>query len=177
MSASEAGFAAVGEVAAALDGAGVEYWLFGGWAVDVWVGRRTRDHDDIDVLVWRADEAAIDEALSAAGWRHAPTEEDVVGTNYVRDGLEVQLTYAVRERDDGAEGADRMVVPVPDQPLVLSEGPLGFAVRESAGAQVRVLPLQMMVALKTVPRPDESGGAKDRADLSALLEVADDGAP
>lgn len=39
----------------ALDAAELEHWFSGGWAVDTWVGRLTRPHDDIDVLVWRHD--------------------------------------------------------------------------------------------------------------------------
>ena len=46
----------VGSASDALDGAGLEHWFFGGWAVDLWVGRLTRPHEDIDVLVWRRDE-------------------------------------------------------------------------------------------------------------------------
>ncbi len=37
---------------------------------------------------------------------------------------------------------------------------------------VRVLTLEMMLALKSTPRPDEAGGRKDRADLAALRAVA-----
>ena len=46
--------------------------------------------------------------------------------------------------------------------------------RELGGASVRVLPLPMMVAGKSMPRPDDAGGAKDHADLAALREVAED---
>ena len=151
----------------ALEGAGLDYWLFGGWAVDVWVGRLTRPHDDIDVLVWRRDEPRVDEALVAGGWVHAPTPEDLVGTNYVRGQYELQLTFVV-----GGEGGG-VVVPVPDQPIVLSEGDLAFAQRGVADVSVRVLTLEMMLAIKGSPRPDAVGGAKDRADLAALRSAAE----
>ena len=82
----------VASVAGALDAAELEHWFFGGWAVDLWVGRLTRPHDDIDVLVWREDEARVHEAFQGAGWVHTPTPEDLVGTNYARDGYELQLT-------------------------------------------------------------------------------------
>jgi hypothetical protein len=35
----------------ALDAAGVEHWLAGGWGVDALLGRQTRRHTDLDVLV------------------------------------------------------------------------------------------------------------------------------
>lgn len=157
----------VGSASSALDGAGLEHWFFGGWAVDLWVGRLTRPHDDIDVLVWRHDEASVHKALSGAGWMHTPTPEDLVGTNYARDGYELQLTFVT----PGADGG--VIVPVPDQPIVLSRGPLAFARRSIGDLSVRVLTLELMLAVKGTPRPDEVGGAKDRADLEALRSVAE----
>jgi aminoglycoside-2''-adenylyltransferase len=32
---------------------GIEYWLFGGWAVDFHAGSVTRPHDDLDIAVWQ----------------------------------------------------------------------------------------------------------------------------
>ena len=161
----ERGLAALISAAGALDAANLEHWLFGGWAVDLWVGRLTRSHDDIDVLVWRRDESRIDEALTSAGWEHRPSPEDLVGTNYARDGYELQLTFAVTD----VEGS--MVVPVPDHPILLSTGPLAHARRGLGDASVRVLTLAMMLAIKSHPRPDEIGGKKDRADLAALRSL------
>ena len=163
----ERGLAALGSASGALDAADLEHWFFGGWAVDLWVGRLTRPHDDIDVLVWRHDEARVHEALGSAGWLHTPIPEDLVGTNYARDGYELQLTFVV----PGAEAG--VVVPVPDQPILLSTGPLAFARRDLGEASVRVLTLKMMLAIKGTPRPDEMGGGKDRADLAALRSVVD----
>lgn len=153
--------------AVALEGAGLDHWFFGGWAVDLWVGRLTRPHDDIDVLVWRRDEVRVDAALTAAGWVHAPTPEDLVGTNYVRNQCELQLTFVVQGDGGG------VVVPVPDQPIALSDGDLAFARRDAGGVPVRVLTLEMLLATKGSPRPDEVGGEKDRADLAALRSVAE----
>ncbi|CAA9346925.1 MAG: hypothetical protein AVDCRST_MAG72-1182 [uncultured Nocardioidaceae bacterium] len=160
------GLAALGSAATALEAAELEHWFFGGWAVDLWVGRVTRPHDDIDVLVWRRDESRVQEALVAAGWMHTPSPEDLLGTNYERDQSALQLTFVV----PGADGG--VAVPVPDQPIVLSPGPLAFVRRDLGNVPVRVLPLEMMLAIKGSPRPDEVGGAKDRADLAALRSVA-----
>ena len=161
------GLSMVRSASSALDAAELEYWFFGGWAVDLWVGRLTRPHDDIDVLVWRHDEARVHEALQGAGWTHTPSPEDRVGTNYVRDGHELQLTFAVPGPDGG------VTVPVPEQPLVLSSGPLAFVRRDLQDASVRVLTLEMMLAHKATPRPDEVGGGKDRADFEALRSVTE----
>lgn len=161
------GLAALRSASRALDEAGLEHWFFGGWAVDVWVGRLTRPHDDIDVLVWRRDESRVDAALETAGWRHAPTPEDLLGTSYLREGHELQLTFVA----PGADGS--VVVPVPEQPIVVSTEPLDFARRELNGVPVKVLTLDVMLANKGAPRPDEVGRAKDRADLAALRAIAD----
>jgi hypothetical protein len=162
----ERGLAALVSAAGALDAANLEHWFFGGWAVDLWARRLTRPHDDIDVLVWRRDEARVDDALSTAGWVHAPTPEDMVGTSYLRDDYELQLTFVVPGAKTG------VMIPVPDQPIVLSTGPLAFARRELHAASVRVLTLEMMLAIKGTPRPDEAGGDKDRADLATLRSIA-----
>ena len=157
----------VASVSRALDAAELEHWFFGGWAVDLWVGRPTRPHDDIDVLVWRDDGGRVHDALRGAGWIHKPTPEDRVGTSYERDGYELQLTFVVHGPDGG------VVVPVPAQPIELSSGPLEVACRHVGDLSVRVLTLEMMKASKATPRPDKVGGDKDRADLEALRSIAE----
>ena len=157
--------AALAGAADALDSAGLEHWFFGGWAVDLWVGRVTRPHDDIDVLVQRADEAEVDAALTAAGWVHTPRDDDLLGTEYAGDGYALQLTFV--ETDDRG----RVVVPAPGEPMVVSTGPLGHARCPLGHLRVRVLTLEKMLEGKGVARPDEAGGAKDRADLAALRAV------
>ena len=156
----------VRSASSALDAADLEHWFFGGWAVDLWVGRLTRPHEDIDVMVWRHDEMQVHKALQEAGWSHQPSPEDRVGTNYARDGYELQLTFVVPSPEGG------VIVPVPEQPIVLSSGPLAFVRRDLDDVSVRVLTLEMMLALKATPRPDDLGGEKDRADLEALRSIA-----
>jgi len=41
--------------------------LCGGWAVDAWLGRQTRDHGDVDVSVFADDQRALFEHLT--GWK------------------------------------------------------------------------------------------------------------
>lgn len=42
------------------------WWIAGGWAIDLYLGRQTRPHDDLDVLILREDQLAVQQALS--GW-------------------------------------------------------------------------------------------------------------
>jgi GrpB-like predicted nucleotidyltransferase (UPF0157 family) len=44
-------------------------WHFcGGWALDVFLGRVTRVHHDVDVVVSRADQLALQQHMTARGW-------------------------------------------------------------------------------------------------------------
>lgn len=54
------------DAARALDGVAVPWWIAGGWAVELHLGRRTRPQEDIDLGVWRDDVPAF--TSGAAGW-------------------------------------------------------------------------------------------------------------
>lgn len=45
-------------------------WAFcGGWAIDLFLGRVTRTHKDVDVAIARRDQLAMQEYLTARGWQ------------------------------------------------------------------------------------------------------------
>jgi hypothetical protein len=56
----------VKEVAALLDDLPARWWIAGGWAIDLFVGAATRDHQDVDVAVLRLDQLAVQAHLD--GW-------------------------------------------------------------------------------------------------------------
>jgi hypothetical protein len=62
----------VRELPAALDGFDGPWWIAGGWAVDLYLGRETREHADLDVVALRRDRAAVERAL---GERAEPVGE------------------------------------------------------------------------------------------------------
>lgn len=41
------------------------WWIAGGWAIDLYVGRQTREHEDIDILILRRDQRAVRALLGA----------------------------------------------------------------------------------------------------------------
>jgi hypothetical protein len=82
-----------------LDANEIQYWLFGGWAVDFYAGKITRPHSDVDLAVWRDDLPGIVRLLEEDGWRHAPDEDEDGGTGYERDGVRLELTYLVLDAD------------------------------------------------------------------------------
>ncbi|HUQ42220.1 MAG TPA: hypothetical protein VM052_06945 [Candidatus Limnocylindrales bacterium] len=57
------------QVAALLRGVDVPWWIAGGWALDLFMGRQTRAHHDVEISVFRSDEAAVRRHLR--GWEIA----------------------------------------------------------------------------------------------------------
>ena len=61
-------FAPVHRAVAPLADLACPWFVAGGWAVDLHLGRVTRPHGDVDVAVYRHDQAALHAALTARGW-------------------------------------------------------------------------------------------------------------
>jgi aminoglycoside-2''-adenylyltransferase len=55
-----------GEVAALFTALQAPWWIAGGWAIDLFLGRETREHEDTDVQVLRRDQLAVRALLG--GW-------------------------------------------------------------------------------------------------------------
>ncbi|MGO8947083.1 MAG: nucleotidyltransferase domain-containing protein [Ktedonobacterales bacterium] len=53
------------EVAAFFATLPVPWWIAGGWAIDLFLGRETRPHEDIDILILRRDRQALRSLLGA----------------------------------------------------------------------------------------------------------------
>ena len=56
---SDSDFAAVSAACSLLSSLTVPYWITGGWAIDLAVGRVTRDHADVDVMMLERDKHAL----------------------------------------------------------------------------------------------------------------------
>jgi hypothetical protein len=71
--------------------------LCGGWAVDSWLGRQTRDHADIDISVFHDDQRALFDHL--AGWHLIAHDPNVVGdTTELWDGRRLDLPAHIHAR-------------------------------------------------------------------------------
>jgi lincosamide nucleotidyltransferase A/C/D/E len=55
-------------VVGVLEAEGIGVWLDGGWGVDALLGRQTREHDDLDVVVELADATRVIELLGRLGY-------------------------------------------------------------------------------------------------------------
>jgi Aminoglycoside-2''-adenylyltransferase len=125
--------AALGRVSRLLEGAGIEYRLFGGWGRDFHAGEITRPHGDVDLVVWRDDRPRIEELLTAEGWRHAPEPDEDGGTGYELGAVRLELTFLVPD-EEGRPCIDLNAGPArwPEE--------LGDDVRELHGVRASVLP-------------------------------------
>jgi phage tail sheath protein FI len=143
----------------------IDYWLFGGWAVDFHVGSVTRLHDDIDIAVSFDDRDRIARLLEAAGWKHAPDADEDGGTGYERGAVRLELTFVVR----GAGGG--VYVPLREGRVLWFDEPPSVDLCELSGARARVLGLAELKSGKSRARDDPGEAAKDRADFEALSRV------
>jgi hypothetical protein len=95
----------IAEIASALDAAGIAWWLFGGWAMDLHAQEVTRDHDDIEMFIRAEDGRRVREALVRAGFVALPGLHPDEGQPFVKDGQEVGTWFIMRD------AAGRMVTP------------------------------------------------------------------
>jgi hypothetical protein len=84
--------------------------LCGGWAIDAWLGKQTRDHLDVDICVFIEDQRALFEHL--AGWNlvaHDAETEDALQANpgatrpsdELWDGRQLKLPAHIHARPPG----------------------------------------------------------------------------
>jgi dihydrofolate reductase len=157
--------AALASVSELLDRDDIDYWLFGGWAVDFYAGSVTRPHDDIDIAVWRDDLPRIVRLLERDGWDHVPYPDEDGGTGYECAGVRLELTYLVR-KDDG-----EIVIPMRDFEATWPDGTFGDDVRELRDVRARLIGRAALARGKSFPRDDPEDAAKDRADSEILSKA------
>jgi hypothetical protein len=152
----------IGRLHALLSEQGIDYWLFGGWAVDFHAGRVSRDHADVDVAVWRSDLEHVRDLLEADGWIHAPEPGEEGYTGYERGEVRVELAFLARDE------AGTVYTPLQDGRGEWPDGSFGEAVAELNGVQARVVGLASLIEDKSGPRDDPTTAAKDGADVALL---------
>jgi Aminoglycoside-2''-adenylyltransferase len=154
--------AALARIQELLTGHGIDYWLFGGWAVDFHAGVVTRVHDDLDIAVWLNDHSRIGELLAADRWRHAPEQHEDGYTGYERGGLRLELAFLERSEDG------HIYTPTQAGRMAWPDGTFEGDVVQLLGVRARVITLRALKADKAETRGDPVVAAKDRADLASL---------
>jgi hypothetical protein len=154
--------AALARIHELLDGQGIDYWLFGGWAVDLHAGSVTRAHDDLDIAVWLEDHHRIAALLAADGWKHAPDEQEDGYTGYERGTLRLELAFLACGEDG------QLYTPLREGRAAWPAGAFENETAELLGGQARVISLRALKADKAEHRDDPIVAEKDRADLATL---------
>jgi Aminoglycoside-2''-adenylyltransferase len=144
---------------------GIDYWLFGGWAVDFHVGRVTRDHGDVDVAVWQADLDRIRVLLEAQGRVHAGEPGEDGYTGYERRGIRLELAFLA------CDEAGTVYTPLLEGRGDWPVGSFGDTQAEVDGVRARVVGLASLIEDKSGPRHDPAVLAKDRADVALLTSL------
>ncbi len=89
-----------------LEDAGIDVWLDGGWGVDALVGKQSRSHKDVDIIVRVVDVPRLEATLAPRGFarqRGSPPHSFVLGDGH---GLEVDIHAVVF--DSNGNGLYRM---------------------------------------------------------------------
>jgi hypothetical protein len=142
----------------------VEYWLFGGWAVDFHAGAITRPHGDLDLAIWIEDLDRVATLLRAGGWAYVPDEAPPGSTLFARGTVHVELAFLQRD-----EAGGEPYTPIGDGGRAAwATGAFGEDVRTLGGIRARVIALPALREEKSGSREDPIAEAKDRQDLATL---------
>jgi hypothetical protein len=155
--------AALAEADRLLTAHGIDYWLFGGWAVDFHVGRVTREHADIDMAIWVEDNDRLGALLAAAAWRHRPEPDDDGYTSYERGSVRLEVAFLAR--DERGE----VYTPLRTGRGAWPDDSFGNATAELHGVRARLVNRASLIADKSVVHSDGQAATKDRADVASLL--------
>jgi aminoglycoside-2''-adenylyltransferase len=154
--------AALRRVHQLLERHGVDYWLFGGWAVDFHAGTITRPHSDLDIAIWVSEQARLAELLEAEGWTHTPDPDEDGSTLYERGDVRLEVAFLARAEDG------QVYTPLREGRAPWADGAFGEDVAELRGTRARVIGLQALISEKSVTHDDALATAKDRADIATL---------
>ena len=149
------------DVIAVLDvlaGACVACWLDGGWGVDALVGRQTRAHEDLDLVIAVADIGTIIDALQRVGFAVDEDLRPVSFTMRTTDGRKVDLHPVTWDERGGGVQAQ----PNNSSWTYPAEGFRG--VGQVAGQPVRCLTADVQILC-------HAGYPLDAVDLRALEEL------
>lgn len=100
-------------VLALLRTAGADVWIGGGWGIDALVGRRTRDHRDLDLMHRAEQEPAVLAALTGAGFAETLDWRPARFVLSHPDGRELDL-HPLRF---AADGSAEQSSPDPERPF------------------------------------------------------------
>jgi hypothetical protein len=148
----------------------IRFWLRGGWAVDFMLGRVTRPHDDVDLVIWARHRRRARQVLTEAGFTVA--REFDAQTDFRAYGQVLSIAYLARNEDGQIITHG---IPV----WLWPEETLGRRVLQLEGAAARVIgPRQLLWEKESyergVGRPLRP---KDVVSMQTLREIIAAGTP
>lgn len=140
---------------------GIKIWIDGGWGIDVLLGKQTRPHEDIDIVVQQKDIPKLRDLLDKQGFKDV-SRPDTSPWNFVLGDTNGRLVdvHAVvfDEKGNGMYGPLKKGVMYPAQSLT------GTGVIQ--GKPVKSVSAEYVVKFHSRYTPDEN----DFKDVSALCE-------
>lgn len=151
------------EIVDGLEAAGVPVWLDGGWGVDALIGRATRAHDDLDLVLALDRADAARRALVGLGF--AVIEDAATACFVARDPRDRRVDVHTVVFDAEGGGLQRL-----EDGGLWRSPPEGFSGRGRVGGrEVACLSAAVQVLCHSGYEPDEM----DRRDLRLLAESRD----
>src|SRR5215212_7783878 len=82
----------INDMTIALAEASIDHWLFGGWAIDFHLGRITRLHADIDLIIWSHERAGLSAVLQMHAFQSmaSPTREHLY---FEKAGQRIEVSF------------------------------------------------------------------------------------
>jgi hypothetical protein len=133
-------FALIREFASICTAASIEFWLRGGWAMDFFLGRITREHEDVDLFVWGKDAPRLMERLQQAGFEEQGGPPPEAQRNVAKDGEELHLALLATSEQGQivVAGGPWAGAPWPDGMLIGPPGRLSDLVCPIVNPQVQI---------------------------------------
>ncbi|MFF7171847.1 nucleotidyltransferase domain-containing protein [Streptomyces pseudovenezuelae] len=141
--------------------AGAEVWVGGGWGIDALVGRRTRDHRDLDLMHRQEQEPTVVAALAGAGFVESLDLRPVRFVVTAPGGREIDLHPLVFARDGSAVQASGEA----GRPFVYPAS--AFVTGTVGGTAVPCLSAEQQVFFHQGYEPSE----RDRHDMAQLRRL------
>lgn len=145
----------------------IDYWLFGGWAVDFHLGSVSRSHSDIDVAIWYKDVKRIVDVMKLYDWKMIEDENEGV---LVFKREPILAEFALLE----VNSKGRVYTPTTDGQALWPENAFGDDARIMEGVTAHVISLAALIEDKSAGYGGEVTQTKDREDLTRLLAIAKD---
>src|SRR2546427_6592084 len=140
---NEGPFAVPRRGAALMAGFSRPWYLAGGWALDVWLGRVTRPHDDVEIAILRDDQEEIRRHLD--GWEFDKVAHEVGGPRRERWREGERLELPVHEIHVRRPGGDPREVEIllneADGRWTFRRDPRVFRPMDEAGTVVAGIPV------------------------------------